>query len=114
MRRVILTLVTLMSPAALLAGTPDQSVVKIKFPSGSFCSGVSVSDGLVLTAEHCGFEKDVTIIYRDGSEIKADGVYDPPKQNRDQVVVYKLRESAPHSVAVATKRPARGLSLIHI
>lgn len=108
MRRVILTLMTLMSPAALLAGTPDQSVVKIKFPSGSFCSGVSVSDGLVLTAEHCGFEKDVTIIYRDGSEIKADGVYDPPKQNRDQVVVYKLRESAPHSVAVATKRPARG------
>ncbi len=109
--RTLMTLVALALPTALPAGTPEQSVVKIKFPSGSFCSGVSVSDGLVLTAEHCGFEDNVTVIFRDGTTIKADGVYDPPKQSRDQVTVYRLKDAAPHSVAVATKRPSRGDSV---
>lgn len=112
MRTVVLMAALL--PTTLHAGTPAQSVVKLKFPSGGFCSGVSVSGDLVLTAEHCGFEKNVTVFFRDGTEIQANGVYDPPKQNRDQVTIYRMVSPAPQSVDVATKRPSRGDPVLSI
>ena len=107
MRNIVLIL-TLMLPVTLLAGTPEQAVVKLKMPSGGLCSGVLVNGDLVLTAEHCGFENNVTVLFRDGTSAIANGAYDPPKNSRDQVTVYRLTKPSTNSVAVGTKRPSRG------
>lgn len=106
MRTIILTLAFI--PYSVLAATPEQAVVKLKMPSGSFCSGVVVNGDLVLTAEHCGCENNVEVLFRDGTSASANGVYDPPKNSRDQVTVYRLTKSTTNSVAVGTKRPDRG------
>ena len=107
MRNIVLMLILLL-PLTLLAGPPEQAVVKLTMPSGGFCSGVLVNGDLILTAEHCGFEKNVKVLFRDGTSSIANGVYDPPKNSRDQVTVYKLTKPSANSVAVGTKRPSRG------
>lgn len=106
MKTIVLALAFL--PCMAIAATPEQSVVRIKMRSGSSCSGVVVNGDLVLTAEHCGCENNVEVLFRDGTSMSANGVYDPPKNSRDQVTVYQLTKSTTSSVAVGTKRPARG------
>ncbi|MBT3708924.1 MAG: trypsin-like serine protease [Gammaproteobacteria bacterium] len=106
MKTIVLVLAFL--PCMALAATPEQAVVKLKMPSGSFCSGVVVNGDLVLTAEHCGCENNVEVLFRDGTSMSANGVYDPPKNSRDQVTVYRMTKSTTNSVAVGTKRPDRG------
>ncbi len=107
----ILVLALALLPQIVLAGTPEEAVVRLKMPSGSFCSGVVVNGDLVLTAEHCGFENNVTVLFRDDTSISANGIYDPPKNSRDQVTVYKLTKPSTNSVAVGTQRPERGDSV---
>lgn len=94
--------------ASAIAGDPSASVVKLEYPSGSFCSGVSVGGGFILTAEHCGCENDVTVTFRSGAKLKAVAAHDPAKNNRDQVVVLRLEKDAPSYSTISRKSPSKG------
>ena len=91
-----------------IAGDPSASVVKLQYPGGGFCSGVSVGGGYILTAEHCGCEDGVTVTFRDGTRLKAAAAHDPEKNGRDQVTALRLLGKAPAVATVAKTDPKKG------
>ena len=90
-----------------VAGDPSAAIVKLHYEGGRLCSGVSVEGGYILTIEHCGCE-DTTVVFRDGTRLKASPVHDPEKNNRDQVTALRLSGKAPAVVGIAKKNVSKG------
>ena len=108
MRTALCVLVIASTATAIAAGDPSASVVKLQYPGGTFCSGVSVSGGYILTVEHCGCADGVTVTFRDGTKLTASTAHDPEKNNRDQVTALRLSGKAPASVVITQKSASKG------
>jgi len=55
------------------------------------CSGVCVSgDGLILTADHCGTDQNVSVVFPDGSRFSAALIYLPPQNGVDEAQCYRI------------------------
>lgn len=88
------------------AGIPEQSAAVVKIGG---CTGVCVSPaGLILSAEHCGSQ--LTADFESHGRHQLEVVYDPPRNNRDEAVMYHVvggTEGFPW-VAIAGRRPRVG------
>ena len=74
---------------ACCASASANDAATVRLSSG--CSGVCVSpDGLVLTADHCGDEQQVTVTFSNGEQYKANAVYLPPRNGIDEAQVYRV------------------------
>ena len=104
--RTILLMCAMASTA--VAGDPSAAIVKLHYPGGGFCSGVSVGGGYILTAEHCGCGDNVAVTFRDGTKLKASTAHDPEKNGRDQVIALKLDGKAPATVPIAERSAQKG------
>jgi len=94
--------------ATATAADPSAAVVRLNYPGGTLCSGVSVEGGYILTAEHCGCGDNVTVTFRDGTKLKASTAHDPEKNGRDQVIALKLDSKAPATVPIADRPVQKG------
>ena len=69
-----------------IAHANEAAVVRL-----SGCSGVCVSaDGLILTADHCGEDVTVPVLFSDGSKYTATLEYSPPQNGIDEAQTYRI------------------------
>lgn len=76
----------LMMATAFANGDPEAAVVQL-----GGCSGVCVSaDGLILTADHCGSEQRLDVVFPDGTKHRATVVFEPPQNGVDECQAYQI------------------------
>jgi len=88
---------------ALAQTDAEKAVVQI-----DGCSGVCVSaDGLILTADHCGSEERVAVVFADGSKYGATLVYGPPQNGVDECQAYQIDNANGLPFAVVAESPPK-------
>lgn len=84
---------------------PQTAVVQL-----AGCSGVCVTaDGLILTADHCGSDRQLEVVFPDGRTHRATLVFEPPQNGVDECQAYQIdNASGLPFVNVATLKPKAG------
>lgn len=84
----------------------EAAVVRLS----SGCSGVCVSaDGLILTADHCGNDKRISVTFPNGDKHTAEAEYIPPRNGIDEAQTYRIKTDDPLPFArIAKQAPKAG------
>ena len=92
----------------LSASANEKAIVQL-----NGCSGVCVStDGLILTADHCGSRQTIDVEFPDGTKYRAELVYSPPQNGVDECQAYQIDdENGLPFARVASERPKAGDSV---